>query len=205
MSTPSLSSLSLGDLAYPATAPMSTPSEVSVPSNTPERALTPQLGRRTLPMPILDDDNVSVVTSAIDYEKVDTIVTTHQRPTSRVRPQQPRRVLLLPRLCEEPTIREVGRTAQDTPSPLHPVQHRLHVRHRISRSRHGPEHRPCVHRRKARVYHKMTAAKWNDLKRGSEQEFAVNAARTQQKIPAFMGRSTGSGARTSLARYCGRC
>jgi hypothetical protein len=36
--------------------------------------------------------------------------------------------------------------------------------------------------RKARFFQKMTTSKWNDLKRGSEQEFAVNEAVTMAAI-----------------------
>jgi hypothetical protein len=41
--------------------------------------------------------------------------------------------------------------------------------------------------RKACFFQKMTTSKWNDLKRGSEQEFAVNEAVTMASDPRLKG------------------
>jgi hypothetical protein len=103
-------------------------------------------------------------------------------------PNDPEGAYFYPSLCEESQVWQMGQGAKTHVGPLRSVLPRLHLRNRVSREeRRSRRTVPVYIGRKACFFQKMTTGKWNDLKRGSDQEFAVNEAVTMAADPRLKG------------------
>jgi hypothetical protein len=164
-----------------------------VPDNTPEQLSTPQLGRHTDPMPVqLDDDSISMLTSAIDYDK----------------PASPK---------EGPPMGFIYNNANSchyypvyVPNNLFGTwdeQDRTKVAKYIQYNADymmvtGTDGEDCPQRtipvyisRKAQHFTTMTSAMWREFKHGAPQEFMVNEAIADMADPCIIGK---------VNRFCGK-
>jgi hypothetical protein len=190
-----MSIATISDLAYPSSEAISTPSVISAPENTPTtgspKLLSPQLGRRTLPMNEDEDDEVasvthSLLTSAIDYSHVAEQDFSYDMPDGFV-PNDPEGAYFYPIYVKNPKYGKWDREPRLMLAPF--VQYSLDFTYITGSAGKNEERRvvPVFIGRKARFFQKMTTGKWNDLKRGSDQEFAVNEAVTMATDPRLKG------------------
>ena len=184
MSTPSLSSLSIGDLAYPASSPSQTP---SVPDNTPERPLTPQLARRTEPFP--DDDAISVdhsaLSSAINYDQPQ-YDDKDDAPVGFI-PNDPTSRHYYPIYVPNPLFGKWDE--QDRTKVAKYIQYNVDYTYVTGTEGRGYTQRttPVYIGRRANTRSPMTKAKWEDFKRGSPREFVINEAIADMADPRIIG------------------
>jgi hypothetical protein len=186
-----MSTASISDLAYPSSEAGSTPSIVSAPENMPISGSPKQLARRTLPMNEDEDDDVASVThslstSAIDFSHIAEQDFSYDMPDGFV-PNDPEGAYFYPIYVKNPKYGKWDREPRLMLAPF--VQYSLDFTYVTGSAGKNEERRvvPVFIGRKARFFQKMTTDKWNDLKRGSEQEFAVNEAINMAADPRLKG------------------
>jgi hypothetical protein len=175
---------SVSDLAYPSSKAISTPSIVLAPENmpttSPKEAQSPQLGQCTLPMNKDEDEDVasithSLLTSAIDFSHIAEQDFSYNMPDGFV-PNDPDGQYFYPIYVKIPKYRKWDREPKLMLAPF--VQYSLDFTYITGSAGKNEETHmvPIYIGRKACFFQKMMTSKWNDLKRGSDQEFAVNKA-----------------------------
>ena len=163
-------------------------SEPSPPDNTPEGTLTPQLGRRTLPMPEDNDDEDSEV-NYDDPEEAD-------KENQRLAPPPD----FINNIPNHPFFYHIYvRNPQYTANQSNWAKERLIVAPYIKYSANythvegsagvGTETQSCPVQidRRVHTHAPMNPVKWRHLRNGSDWEFTINMALAQLNDPTYYG------------------
>jgi hypothetical protein len=152
--------------------PSPSPSAVSAPENTPVRPLSPQLARRTEPLPILEDIN-DAATSVIEYLSVANPIPNKEAPVGFVPNNRDGRHFY-PIYMRNPKFGQWDLEPKMVIASY--IKYALNYTTVTGSMGQGHEERtlPVQVGHRAQYYAAMTTAMWRDLERGSSKEFAVN-------------------------------
>jgi hypothetical protein len=166
------------------------PSIPSQPDNTPERAVTPQLGRRTQPFPEDDEDSVVLHenddTSVIDYSRVAETTPEGEAPVGFIY-NDPDSRHFYPVFVTNPMYSRWDNEPRIVMAKY--IKYSSDYIHVTGTSGTGGDERtlPVQIGRRARSYKHMTTEMWRDFRRGSNKEFAINEALANVGDPKLTG------------------
>ena len=163
-------------------------SEHSAPDNTPEGTCTPQLGRRTLPMPEDNDDKDSEV-HYDDPEEVNKENQCLAPPPSFINnvPDHPFYYCIYIRNPKYTTNQSNWAKERLIVAPY--IKYSANYTHIEGSTGVGTETQSCPVQINRRVptHAPMTLIKWRHLRNGSDREFAINMALAQINNPKYHG------------------
>jgi hypothetical protein len=165
--------------------PSATPSIVSVPDNTPERPLTPQLARRTEPF---DEEVASTFgrLSTIDYNQPEEEEDPYRAPPGFIPNSRDGR-LFYPVYVKDSNYDATAGGIRTMLAPY--IQYSSDYTKVTGTEGVGFERRtiPVYIGKRARHFQKMTTEKWRYLRRDTDTEFTVNEALAEIGDPKLTG------------------
>jgi hypothetical protein len=165
--------------------PSATPSIISVPDNTPERPLTPQLARRTEPF---DEEVASTFErlSTIDYNQPEEEEDPYRAPPGFIPNSRDGR-LFYPVYVKDSNYDATSGGSRTMLAPY--IQYSSDYTKVTGTEGMGFERRtiPVYIGKRARHFQKMTTEKWRYLRRDTDTEFTVNEALAEIGDPKLTG------------------